>query len=133
MAFRERSAGLLEEALDMLLEADRMHRHFFTLALDHAGPCWEPPIDIVETGQALIVSVALPGVAPDGVEVRNDGAKLTVVGVRPLPVGPGDVIHRLEIPYGRFERCIDLPSGRFEIASRRIADGCLVLKLRRLS
>jgi HSP20 family molecular chaperone IbpA len=42
------------------------------------------------------------------------------------------VIYRLEIPYGRFERRIPLPTGRYQLADRRLENGCLVLALRRL-
>jgi len=132
MAYRERGAGLIEDALEMLREADRLHRRFFTLSLDRAGPCWEPPLDVVETIDEVIVSVALPGVPPDAVEVRSDGVSLTVVGRRAIPARPGEAIHRLEIPYGRFERRITLPAGRFEVVSRSVQDGLLVLKLRRI-
>lgn len=115
----------------MLREADRMHRQFFTLSRGHGGPCWEPPIDIVEDDHALVVRVALPGVAAQDIEVRTDGARLSVVGGRRLPAGRDATIHRLEIPYGRFERVIDLPPGRYEILTRDHADGCLILALRR--
>ena len=130
MAVRDPGARLLDEALDLLREADRMHRQFFTIALGRSGPCWEPPVDIVEDEHALVVRVALPGVAANEVEVVTDGRRLTVVGSRRLAAGT--TIHRLEIPYGRFERVIDLPPGRYDVAGREFADGCLVLVLRRL-
>lgn len=123
--------SLLDEALEMLRDADRMHRRFFTLAPGRAGPCWEPPVDIVEDAHALIVRVALPGVPADNVDVHTDGVRLSVVGVRPFLAGTA--IHRLEIPYGRFERAIDLPAGRYELSRRDFVDGCLVLFLRRLA
>lgn len=123
-------AGLLDEAFEMLREADRMHRRFFTISLGRGGPCWEPPVDIVEDERALVVRVALPGVGAGNVEVRTDGTRLHVLGVRTLV--PGSAIHRLEIPYGRFERAIDLPPGRYEIGGREYLDGCLVLRLVRL-
>ncbi len=116
----------------MLREADRMHRQFFTLALGRAGPCWEPPIDVVEDARALVVRVALPGVDVADVEVRTDGVRLSVVGRRALAGIANATIHRLEIPYGRFERNIELPAGRYELHRREFADGCLVLTLRRL-
>jgi len=128
----ERRTGLLDDALAMLREAERMHQQFFTLMLDRRGPRWEPPVDMVETARGLTLSVALPGVAPDAVDVRTDGVTITVVAVRSLPAGPGETIHRLEIPYGRFERRISLPNGRFELVSRDLIDGCLFLKFRRL-
>ena len=126
-----RDTRLLDEAFDMLREADRLHRQFMTLALGRAGPCWEPPVDIVEDARALIVQVALPGVVPAEVEIRTDGTRLSVVGRRPLAIAAG-TIHRLEIPYGRFERTIDLPPGRYELARHEFADGCLLIELRRL-
>jgi HSP20 family molecular chaperone IbpA len=64
--------------------------------------------------------------------VSTDGASLHVVAVRPLDAAPGARIHRLEIPYGRFERTIALPPGRFEIDGRELVDGCLVMRLNRI-
>jgi hypothetical protein len=50
-----------------------------------------------------------------------------------LPQAPGSlVIQRLEIPYGRFERLIALPAGRFGVARHEVRNGCLVLWLHRL-
>ena len=126
-----RDTRLLDEAFDMLREADRLHRQFMTLALGRAGPCWEPPIDIVENAHALLVRVALPGVVATDVEIRTDGARLSVVARRPLAVANA-TIHRLEIPYGRFERSIELPPGRYDLVQREFADGCLLLELRRI-
>jgi HSP20 family molecular chaperone IbpA len=129
---REPGSALLAEAIELLREADRLHHRFFTVALGHTGPCWEPPVDIVESERSVVISVALPGADPATVSVSTDGATLHVVGLRPFPAHPGARIHRLEIPYGRFERRIDLPPGRYEIDGRELADGCLVLTLRRL-
>ena len=125
-----RDTRLIDEAFDMLREADRLHRRFMTLALGRSGPCWEPPIDIVEDARALLVRVALPGVNPSDVEIHTDGARLSVVGRRPPAVGAA-TIHRLEIPYGLFERTIELPPGRYELGRREFADGCLLIELRR--
>jgi HSP20 family protein len=130
MANRDPAASLFEEAFEMLREADRMHRQFFTVALGRGAPCWEPPVDIVEDERALVVRVALPGVEAGNVEVSTDGVRLHVVGARTLAAGTA--IHRLEIPYGRFERAIDLPRGRYEIGSRNFVNGCLVLTLHRI-
>jgi HSP20 family protein len=132
MAFRETGPGLLAEAIELLREADRMHRQFFTLPLEPGAPCWTPPVDIVESAEGVVICVALPGVGAHALDVSTDGASLHVAGVRPLGAGPGERIHRLEIPYGRFERRIDLPPGRYDIEGRELVDGCLVLRLRRL-
>lgn len=123
--------GVLTEALELLREADRMHRQFFTLPLARREPCWEPPVDVVESARALTIRVALPGVPATALEVSTDGASLRVVGMRRHSAAAGETIHRLEIPYGRFERRIALPAGRFELLERELVDGCLVLTLRR--
>jgi HSP20 family molecular chaperone IbpA len=36
---------------------------------------------------------------------------------------------RLEIPYGRIERRIDLPAGRYELVGSELLDGCLRVRL----
>jgi len=133
MRSHDPGTGLFADALELLREADRMHRQFFGLALTRGGPCWEPPVDIIERDRSLIIRVALPGVEAESIEVTTDGVSLHVVGARPLDAASGDAIHRLEIPYGRFERRIELPSGRFEMASREVVTGCLVLLLHRLA
>lgn len=132
MTLRDPGTGILADALELLREADRMHRTFFTVPLGRPVPAFEPPIDMVERRGALLIRVALPGVLAASVEVATDGVRLHVVGVRKLDAGPGDTIHRLEIPHGRFERRIDLPVGRFEVTGRELVDGCLLLHLRRV-
>ena len=122
------------QALEMLEQADRLHRRFFEPVPSSAsGPSWQPPVDIVETGSEVWILVALPGVPPARVQVMLDGATLVVRGDRPLPVEYHDgTIRRMELPYGRFERRITVPTGRFEVQEQRFEDGCLVLGLRRL-
>ena len=56
------------EALSMLDRAQRLQRQFFT----HANVAWEPPVDIVETGDTLQMHVALPGVSADAITVALD-------------------------------------------------------------
>jgi len=117
----------------MLDQADRLHRQFFQLSRSKAhGPIWEPPADIFETADHISVLVALPGVTSDRLEVMIDSGTLVVIGARPMPVPAAAHIRRIEIPYGRFERRIELPPGQFEIQESSLANGCLVLTLRKL-
>src|SRR3974390_1336711 len=100
------------EACEMLARAERLHREFFRPA-PAATPTWEPPVDILETGREVLVLVALPGVDPDRVEVVIEGDDLVVVGLRVVPAELRTaVIHRLELPQGRFARRVRLPAGR---------------------
>jgi len=122
------------EAVNMLEQADRLHRQFFTLSqARNRGPTWEPPADVFETETHIVVLVALPGVAADRVKVIIDGTFLAIVGERPMPAPARVRIRRMEIPYGRFERRIELPLGQFEIQESVLADGCLRLSVRKLS
>ena len=69
---------------------------------------------MLETEREVLVLVALPGVDPDRVEAVIDGADLVVAGSRVLPAALRTaVIHRLELPQGRFERRVRLPAGRY--------------------
>ena len=115
----------------MVARAERMHRQFFQPVRSLSGqPAWEPPADMLESERDVLVVVALPGVKPDEVEVAIDGGDLVVAGTRTLPAELASaVIHRLELPQGRFERRLALPGGRYSDVRRTFADGCLLVLL----
>ena len=119
------------EACEMLARAERMHREMFRPGrYGTPAPAWEPPVDVIETERAVLVLVALPGVDPDQVQAAIDGGDLVVAGSRVLPAELRTaVIHRLELPQGRFERRIRLPAGRYSAVHRDMAHGCIVITL----
>jgi HSP20 family molecular chaperone IbpA len=124
------------EALSVLDRADRLHRQFFTSGAPLSAPSWEPPIDIVETAQGLRVDIALPGVAADSITIALDAGGVVVSALRPFPCrDDGSQIHRVEIPYGRFERHIGLPFNDpyapIELTAKYLADGVLTLTFAR--
>ena len=121
------------EALDLLRNAERPPRRFVTQEAAPGVPCWEPAVDMYEQGDELTLCVALPGVSARQLEVIVDAAGLVVHGRRPIPSAlQRAAIHRLEIPYGRFERRVPLPPGSFRVHQQFFEDGCLVLVLRPL-
>lgn len=121
------------EAFEMLAEAERLQRQCFRPVTAAQKPTWEPPVDLIETADALLVTVALPGIAPKRVDVHLNNGQLIVSGMRPLPQQGHDVrIHRLEIPYGHFERRIPLPPGRYELTGHGLLHGCLQLNLHKI-
>ncbi len=67
------------EAVEMLARAERMHRQFFQPS-EAGRPAWEPPVDVLETEHAVLVLIALPGVAPDQVEAAIEDGSLVVSG-----------------------------------------------------
>jgi HSP20 family molecular chaperone IbpA len=120
------------EACEMLARAERLNREFFRPAGSAMAPAWAPPVDILETERAVLVLVALPGVDPDRVEAKIDGNDLVLAGTRVLPPEMHTaIIHRLELPQGRFERRIRLPAGRYSAVQRSSCNGCLVITLQK--
>lgn len=117
----------------MLEQAQRLQRQFFRFGhVAEAQPRWEPPVDLVASDHGLEITVALPGVAPENVRVRIEQGALNVSALRALPVNERTTsVHRLEIPYGHFERRIALPAGRYELLDQVCANGCLILRLAR--
>ena len=115
----------------MLARAEQLHRQLFQpTRAKGRSLAWEPPVDVLETEQELLIIVALPGVDPDRVKVSIDGPELIVAGARVMPPQlQTAVIHRLELPQGHFERRIRLPAGQYEHVSRDAAYGCLVVTL----
>ena len=117
------------EALQLLDRADRLHRQFF---IEHEPASWEPPVDVVESGGELRLQLALPGVSPDALSIALDPDGLTIHAVRGFPCrDPGARIHRLEIPYGRFQRRIALPLEGLELGAKSLQDGILTLTFHR--
>jgi HSP20 family molecular chaperone IbpA len=122
------------EACQMLARTERLRQRFFEVETDStsAGPGWQAPVDIFENGRELIVWVALPGVAPESVQIRLHGTMLRVSGFRSLRIeSRSALIRRLEIPHGRLERRIDLPAAGYVLEARDAVHGCMRLCLRR--
>ena len=122
---------MLSDAIETLARAERLHQQFLNLQ-PLAGarePSWEPPTDVLETDREILILIALPGVDPNEVEALIENGTLVVSGRRTLPAELRNArILRLELPQGRFERRIRLPSGRYTI-TRFAAHGCIGLRL----
>lgn len=73
---------------------------------------WQPLVDIYEEADRITVVAELPGIDRDQVRVAAETGVLRISGVRPKKI-PIDTtrVHQMEIPYGPFERAIDLPAG----------------------
>src|SRR5260370_14463998 len=122
------------QACETLARAERLNRELFRpLGAVARSPAWEPPVDMLETEREVLVLVALPGVDPDQVEAALDGSDLIVARTRILPRElPPAIIHRLELPQGRFERRLPLPAGRYSAVRRSAIHGSLLIPLHKL-
>jgi HSP20 family molecular chaperone IbpA len=122
------------EACEMLARAERLQNAFFRPARSAARlPAWEPPVDVLETEHEVLVLMALPGVDAERVEAGIDESDLVVAGSRELPAALSTaIIHRLELPQGRFERRVRLPAGRYTGVQRSTVNGCLLITLQKV-
>jgi len=116
----------------MLERAERLQRQFF----QHTSAAWEPPVDIMESAHEVRVEVAVPGVPADSISIALDPGGLHIAALRAFPCRDETMnVHRLEIPYCRFERHIGLPLGDpyapLELVDKRLADGVLTLVFRK--
>jgi len=119
------------DAVDLLDRVQRLHQQSFAPMRSSGGATgWEPPADMLETEDAVLVLVALPGVDLEQTEAVIEDGVLVVRGRRVLPAELRTAkIHRLELPQGRFERRLALPAGRYEAVRRSSAHGCLLVTL----
>lgn len=135
MSTRNSTDWMWAHACDMIDQAERMHRQFFrlTAATRQQQVLWEPPLDILEDENEVVIVVALPGVPAERIEVTHEAGELVVRAERVLPAtGPHRKVRRLEIPYGHFERRVRLPQSGLAAGTRELVDGCLILRLRKI-
>jgi HSP20 family molecular chaperone IbpA len=122
------------DACAMLAQAERLQRQFFDLGRGKGQlPTWEPPVDVFESDEEILILVALPGVEPNATSVTLEGEVLSIAATRPVSVhSPRALIHRLEIPHGRFMRQVHLGRRQLELSQQEMRHGCLYLLFRKL-
>ena len=96
-------------------EMDRLFTDFFPSQTDGAddpsSPTWVPRTDVVETDDAYLISMDLPGVTPEDVTVHFDDGMLRVNGAREVRSEHQDArFHQVERSYGQFFRSFRLGS-----------------------
>jgi HSP20 family protein len=92
------------------------------------GTAWRPAVDISEGGDAYRVTVEIPGIKADEVEISMADGLLTIQGERHVPrEAAGEKIHRSERGYGAFRRSLALPSSlvKADKTEASVRDGVL--------
>jgi len=80
---------------------------------------WAPAADVLETREAFVISVELPGVEREAVAVEIKTRTLWVYGERPAG-GADGAYHSLERPHGPFARRFTLPKGVDRAGARAV-------------
>ncbi|HXE80057.1 MAG TPA: Hsp20/alpha crystallin family protein [Vicinamibacterales bacterium] len=105
--------------------------------LAEAGtPGWTPPVDLYETADRFVITVELPGIAREDIDIRFHDGVLTVQGQRREPAVPCERYHRVERGHGTFMRrftlgtpieadtiSADFSGGILTIVAPKTADG----------
>jgi HSP20 family protein len=112
----------LRSAQDELLQMNRMYGQRL-LPPGHFGPfgerletrpstqLWAPAVDISERPDAYLVTVELPGIGIENLDIMFEDGLLTIQGERHFAHdSAGEKVHRIERRYGAFRRSITLPS-----------------------
>jgi HSP20 family protein len=104
---------------DLLSIQDEMNQ-LFTRAFGRERPgqsepvqhrLWAPALDISERKDAYVVTVEVPGVKPEELDITLEDGLLTIQGERRFTQESTDQqFHRVERRYGSFRRSITLPS-----------------------
>ena len=69
-----------------------------------------PAVDVVEHAERVHLTVDLPGVAPEGIDVSIVGNMLTISGAYASILTEGGQTHLSERPRGAFKRLVPLPA-----------------------
>ena len=70
---------------------------------------WNPPVDVLEEGDHLLVKVEVPGVDEKDLRVTFEDGMLTISGERQFERKDDRNYHRIERSYGSFTRTFSLP------------------------
>ena len=137
MGFNDYRDIIRQMEREMQQFSDEAFQGFFALPGGGAGRFWQPPVDIHETEDVVIVKVELAGVRADDLHVSltPDDRILNISGVRGEAKGDrqGRIrCHQLEIYFGPFERAVALPGGirlNREAIKATYRDGFLLVTL----
>jgi HSP20 family protein len=103
----------LRDVQDEMLRLHQLHAHRFGQRYE-GGPtkaAWAPTVDIAEREDAYLVTVELPGVGLDDIEITIQDGLLTIQGERSNTHDSAmEKMHRVERHYGTFRRSMTLPS-----------------------
>ena len=96
-----------------------------------AGMGWEPPLDISETDENILVKAEVPGIEPKDIDISVRGDTLTIKGEKKSEKEEkGKNYHYMERSYGAFSRSVTLPVPvKFEQVKAEYKKGILEITL----
>lgn len=88
------------------------------------------PVDLYETGEEVVLEMAVPGIDVDDLDISIEGRQLSIHGVLPDTGDEGRRYWLQSIPRGEFRRGVTLPTGvESDGIHASVQNGLLVLKM----
>jgi HSP20 family protein len=90
----------------------RLFEPFFRFpffAEESRGTAWNPPVDVVEEQDKLILKMEIPGIDEKDLRITFEDGLLSVSGERQFERKEDRNYHRIERAYGSFTRSFSLP------------------------
>ena len=124
---------MLQERMNRLFEEGlRSRPEIRTAVLDRGA--WTPLADVHETQETFVLTVELPGLLENDVEVEVEARELTLRGRRLLRGPAPDNYHRMERTFGSFSRTFEFTSDVDpERVLAQLRDGILRIELTKLA
>ena len=69
-----------------------------------------PELNVFETDKEFQITLALPGMSKDDINIGFENNTITISGERKLTEEEGTKYHRIESRFGKFERSLPLPN-----------------------
>ena len=69
-----------------------------------------PELNVFETDKEFEITLALPGMSKDDINIGFENNTITIIGERELTEEEGTKYHRIESKFGKFERSLPLPN-----------------------
>lgn len=99
----------LVPTLDRVMSLNRELDRALTRSFGNSS-AWLPAMDVVERPDAFVVTLDVPGVSHEAIDLTFDQGALTIRGTRPTSeYGEEDRIYVAERTLGEFERVVRLP------------------------
>ncbi len=98
----------LQEFNTVKQQLDQLFDNF--AGVETAPTTWTPAVTLVESKEALMLHVQLPGVDADNIDIQASREVVAISGDRtPTKLSEGTQLRRNEFRYGAFRRVVSLP------------------------
>lgn len=121
---------------DLLSIQERINKIFDETASKEslsAHSDWDPPVDIFETDTDIILTIELPGLKEEDIDIQVNEGILTIKGIKKIPYKKDkNSFYRLERPYGKFSKSFNLPNTvDINKINANLKDGILTIIIRK--